>query len=196
MEAGVAVRLPRGADRRRRQPRRVRDRRPVVHRRAHAPGRDQGVLQRLPAPRPRQLKDHGGRCSEFRCPFHGFTWALDGALRVDPGAVGLRARRRTTSSRCPRRKVGTWGGFVFINPDPEAGAARRLPRRPAQALRALEARGPLHPGPRPEGHPGQLEDRPGGVLRVVPRGRPRTRRPLATSATSTARSTSGTTSPG
>ena len=31
--------------------------------------------------RGRQLKDHSGRCTEFRCPFHGFSWTLDGALQ-------------------------------------------------------------------------------------------------------------------
>ena len=70
--------------------------------------------------RGRQLKDQGGRCSEFRCPFHGFTWALDGALasipsrwdfdHVDDGDFSL-----------PEIKVGTWAGFVFVNPDVNAG---------------------------------------------------------------------------
>ncbi len=69
--------------------------------------------------RGRQLKDHSGRCSEFRCPYHGFAWTLDGALadiparwdfeHVDDGDFGL-----------PDAQVGTWGGFVFINPDPDA----------------------------------------------------------------------------
>ena len=30
--------------------------------------------------RGRQLKDVSGRCSEMRCPFHGFSWKLDGSL--------------------------------------------------------------------------------------------------------------------
>jgi nitrite reductase/ring-hydroxylating ferredoxin subunit len=69
--------------------------------------------------RGRQLKDHDGRCSEIRCPFHGFAWALDGSLadvparwdfdHVDDAAFSL-----------PEAQVGTWGGFVFINPDPDA----------------------------------------------------------------------------
>ncbi len=69
--------------------------------------------------RGRQLKDAGGRCAEMRCSYHGWSWALDGTLRdlpapwdfehVDPARFSL-----------PEAKVGTWGGFVFINPDPEA----------------------------------------------------------------------------
>jgi phenylpropionate dioxygenase-like ring-hydroxylating dioxygenase large terminal subunit len=71
--------------------------------------------------RGRQLKDVSGRCSEFRCPFHGFAWKLDGSLgqvparwdfpQIDDSVWGL-----------PEAKVGTWGGFVFINPDPNAGS--------------------------------------------------------------------------
>jgi phenylpropionate dioxygenase-like ring-hydroxylating dioxygenase large terminal subunit len=34
--------------------------------------------------RGRALKDYDGRCSEFRCSFHGFTWRLDGTLRTYP----------------------------------------------------------------------------------------------------------------
>ena len=34
--------------------------------------------------RGRALKDYDGRCSEFRCSFHGFTWRLDGSLRYTP----------------------------------------------------------------------------------------------------------------
>jgi nitrite reductase/ring-hydroxylating ferredoxin subunit len=57
--------------------------------------------------RGRQLKDHGGRCSEFRCPFHGFTWALDGQF-VDACLVGLRARRRgrVRAARGAGRQMG------------------------------------------------------------------------------------------
>jgi len=71
--------------------------------------------------RGRQLKDYSGRCTEFRCPFHGFTWTIDGALsrvparwdfeHIDDNEFGL-----------PQVKVGTWAGFVFINPDPNCGS--------------------------------------------------------------------------
>ena len=69
--------------------------------------------------RGRRLKDHDGHCSEIRCPFHGFTWTVDGQLRdvparwdfdhVDGGDFSL-----------PECAVGTWAGFVMINPDPDA----------------------------------------------------------------------------
>jgi phenylpropionate dioxygenase-like ring-hydroxylating dioxygenase large terminal subunit len=71
--------------------------------------------------RGRTLKDFDGRCSEFRCPFHGFTWRLDGTLRYLP-ALGefpsIEADR--DAWRLPEARTGTWGGFVFLNPDPDA----------------------------------------------------------------------------
>jgi nitrite reductase/ring-hydroxylating ferredoxin subunit len=69
--------------------------------------------------RGRQLKDHAGRCSEFRCPFHGFTWALDGTLAFVPARWDFDHVDDADFS-LPEAKVGTWAGFVFINPDPEA----------------------------------------------------------------------------
>jgi phenylpropionate dioxygenase-like ring-hydroxylating dioxygenase large terminal subunit len=71
--------------------------------------------------RGRTLKDADGRCSEFRCSFHGFTWKLDGTLRYVPGArefPDVEADREAW--RLPECRVGTWGGFVFLNPDPDA----------------------------------------------------------------------------
>jgi phenylpropionate dioxygenase-like ring-hydroxylating dioxygenase large terminal subunit len=67
-----------------------------------------------------RLRTQPGTVSELRCPFHGFTWRLDGTFagmpcpwdfpHVDPETFCL-----------PEAKVGTWGGFVFVNLDAEAG---------------------------------------------------------------------------
>ena len=66
----------------------------------------------------------GSGCFEghrIRCPFHGWTWKLDGASErvfhpeefdaavMDPELLRLR--------EC---QLDTWGGFVFINMDPDA----------------------------------------------------------------------------
>ena len=69
--------------------------------------------------RGRLLKEYDGRCSEIRCPYHGFTWELNGDLKnvpadwdfphVEPEAFVL-----------PQCAVGIWAGMVFINPDPDA----------------------------------------------------------------------------
>jgi phenylpropionate dioxygenase-like ring-hydroxylating dioxygenase large terminal subunit len=69
--------------------------------------------------RGRRLREGGGSVRQFRCPYHGFTWNLDGTLKaapcawdfpqVNPGDFGLKTVR-----------VDTWGGFVFVNFDPGA----------------------------------------------------------------------------
>jgi phenylpropionate dioxygenase-like ring-hydroxylating dioxygenase large terminal subunit len=69
--------------------------------------------------RGRALKDHGGRCSEIRCPYHGWTWALDGSLRSIPASWDFEHVEPEQFS-LPEAQVGTWAGFVFINPDPQA----------------------------------------------------------------------------
>ena len=71
--------------------------------------------------RGRKLKDHDGRCSELRCPFHGFTWSLDGELTRVPAAWDFpHVEARADEFRLPACQVGVWGGFVFLNPDPQA----------------------------------------------------------------------------
>ncbi len=63
-----------------------------------------------------QLRVTDGNVPAFRCPFHGWTWNLDGSIdwvscdwdfpHVDKSAYGL-----------PEVKVDTWEGFVFVNFD-------------------------------------------------------------------------------
>ena len=70
--------------------------------------------------RGRRLCDHAGHAPSFICPFHGFSWNLDGSLRgvtsewdfphVDKDELML------TPVQCD-----TWGGGVFINMDMQAG---------------------------------------------------------------------------
>lgn len=69
--------------------------------------------------RGRRLKDFDGRCSELRCPFHGFAWHLDGGLKDVPARWDF-PHVDDAAFRLPEGRVGTWGGFVFINPDPDA----------------------------------------------------------------------------
>jgi len=72
--------------------------------------------------RGRQLKEYDGHCSELRCPFHGFAWTLDGALADVPAAWDFpHVDQRPDDFTLPECAVGTWAGFVFINPDPDCG---------------------------------------------------------------------------
>ena len=69
--------------------------------------------------RGRLLKEKTGRDTEPRCAFHGFAWELDGALKHVPSAWDF---PQVADEWClPEVKVGTWGGFVFINLDPDSG---------------------------------------------------------------------------
>ena len=92
-------------------------------------------------------------------------------------AASARCRARGTSrtsipatSACPQAQVGTWGGFVFVNLDPDGRAARRVPRRSPVALRRVAARGPLPLRARGTDHAVQLEGGARGVHRGVPHG--------------------------
>jgi phenylpropionate dioxygenase-like ring-hydroxylating dioxygenase large terminal subunit len=67
-----------------------------------------------------RLRSQPGSLSQLRCPFHGFTWNLDGTFagmpcpwdfpQVDHDHFGL-----------PEARLETWGGFVFVNFDHAAG---------------------------------------------------------------------------
>jgi len=70
--------------------------------------------------RGRRLCDYGGNVAELRCPFHGFTWNLDGSFKFMPVDWDLPHVDRERFC-LPELRTATWGGFVFINFD--AGAA-------------------------------------------------------------------------
>jgi phenylpropionate dioxygenase-like ring-hydroxylating dioxygenase large terminal subunit len=71
--------------------------------------------------RGRRLKTYDGRCSEIRCPFHGFAWHLDGTLKGIPAEWDFpHLDDRRDELILPAVRVDTWAGFVFINPDPDA----------------------------------------------------------------------------
>lgn len=63
-----------------------------------------------------RLRDTGGHVRVFRCPFHGFTWGLDGTLRDVPCRWDF-PTIQDENFRLPEARVATWGGFVFINMD-------------------------------------------------------------------------------
>jgi Rieske 2Fe-2S family protein len=57
----------------------------------------------------------------IRCPYHGWTYALDGTLRAAPFLPELREHRAALSLH--RVDVATWAGFVFARLEPPAGPA-------------------------------------------------------------------------
>jgi glycine betaine catabolism A len=52
----------------------------------------------------------------IRCPYHGWTYALDGSLRAAPFLPDLRRYRQQLGLH--RVDTGEWGGFVFARLDP------------------------------------------------------------------------------
>lgn len=69
--------------------------------------------------RGRQLREFDGRqATEFRCPFHGWCWELDGSLREIPSEWDF-PEVREDAGQLREARTATWGGFVFINPDPD-----------------------------------------------------------------------------
>jgi phenylpropionate dioxygenase-like ring-hydroxylating dioxygenase large terminal subunit len=65
-----------------------------------------------------QLRVVDGNVPQFRCPFHGWTWNLDGSLNwiaCEWDFPEVQDDREKFS--LPEVQVGTWQGFVFINFD-------------------------------------------------------------------------------
>lgn len=56
---------------------------------------------------------------DLRCPFHGWSWSLQGKLKEVPCHWDFPTVTEETHS-LEQVKVGRWGGFIFINPDPNA----------------------------------------------------------------------------
>ena len=67
------------------------------------------------------LKESGasGFCDNFRCPFHGWVYSLDGELVEVPENWDF-PHVNSDSHRLRELAIGTWGGFVFVNFDPDA----------------------------------------------------------------------------
>jgi phenylpropionate dioxygenase-like ring-hydroxylating dioxygenase large terminal subunit len=87
-----------------------------------APGQSEIDDARHPVP------DSSGNCDQFKCPYHYWTYGLDGHL------VGAPEMHRTSSFRkeaiqLPSFRVEIWNGFIFVNFDAEAAPlAPRLRR--------------------------------------------------------------------
>ncbi|MGI8452082.1 MAG: SRPBCC family protein [Streptosporangiaceae bacterium] len=76
-----------------------------------------------------------------RCPYHAWTYGLDGTLRAAPFLPGLREHRAALSLH--RVDVAAWGGFVFARLEPSASPG---PADPLQAaLGEIPARVAAYP---------------------------------------------------
>jgi nitrite reductase/ring-hydroxylating ferredoxin subunit len=69
--------------------------------------------------RGRQLRETDGKCaSEFRCPYHGWSWRIDGGIKEITCEWDFPGVREDVAT-LPGARVSTWAGFIFINPDPD-----------------------------------------------------------------------------
>lgn len=68
-----------------------------------------------------KLKPSGteGSASNLKCPFHGWTWNLDGTISEIPEKWDF-SHTATRKNCLPEARVERLGGFVWVNMDPEA----------------------------------------------------------------------------
>ncbi|HIL98484.1 MAG TPA: aromatic ring-hydroxylating dioxygenase subunit alpha, partial [Pseudomonadales bacterium] len=70
--------------------------------------------------RGRKLRENRGkRAKDLRCPFHGWCWNIDGTLKEIPCQWDFPDLKPEEQS-LPEVKVGRWGRYIFINPDPDS----------------------------------------------------------------------------
>ena len=70
--------------------------------------------------RGRRICEHDGKkAAMFRCPFHGWSWGVDGKMKELTCEWDFPKIRREEGN-LTQVQVNNWAGFVFINPDPEA----------------------------------------------------------------------------
>lgn len=60
-----------------------------------------------------------GHCSALRCPYHGWTYSLDGRLQGQPEFEGVCNFDRSTVALPPYR-IERWAPFLFVNLDTNA----------------------------------------------------------------------------
>ena len=71
--------------------------------------------------RGRALKRGAGKADHLRCPYHGWSWSLEGEFEGAPCQWDF-PHVSDAAFKLPEVKVDTWGGWVFINMDEEAPA--------------------------------------------------------------------------
>lgn len=69
--------------------------------------------------RGRRLTRDCGRATHFHCPYHGWQWNLQGDNLHVLDREDWRGRLDDEALRLRDVKVGRWGGFVFVNLDPD-----------------------------------------------------------------------------
>ncbi len=66
-----------------------------------------------------ELVEGAGNCARLVCPYHAWTYSLKGELIAAPSMQDAK-RFEKSDYNLPTMRTETWGGFVFINFDPDA----------------------------------------------------------------------------
>src|ERR1700712_608598 len=77
------------------------------------------ALQNVCLHRGRKLVTSNGCNMRLKCPYHGFTWNIDGSFDHNPNAWDF-PQLEDEEFGLPELSVDSWGGFVFVNFDPAA----------------------------------------------------------------------------
>jgi choline monooxygenase len=67
------------------------------------------------------VTEPAGHAANFRCPYHGWTYGIDGALKGTPDFDGVCDFDRAKNGLVPVR-VEAWENFVFVNLDDRAAS--------------------------------------------------------------------------
>ena len=68
--------------------------------------------------RGRKLRTEGGAANEFQCPFHGFSWHLDGTLKDIPCRWDF-PHLKDDVMTLPEASVASWQGYIFVRENTE-----------------------------------------------------------------------------
>lgn len=69
--------------------------------------------------RGRRLTKGCGQAQQFACKFHGWRWGLDGENKFVLDQEDWGEALTPENLRLKRVNVGTWGGYVWVNMDPD-----------------------------------------------------------------------------
>ncbi|WP_372859802.1 aromatic ring-hydroxylating oxygenase subunit alpha [Sphingobium lactosutens] len=67
--------------------------------------------------RGRKLRTESGWASDFRCPYHGFSWNTNGSLKNVPCRWDFPGMK-DADMQLPEAQVGSWGGYIFLKENP------------------------------------------------------------------------------
>jgi choline monooxygenase len=78
-----------------------------------------------------------GNRRSFQCGYHGWTYGLDGRLLAAPEFEGVRDFDKAGTA-LPAARLESWGGFLFVNLDPDAPPLREFLGAIPDETRGLE----------------------------------------------------------